>query len=148
LDVEASGYVPDSLGEAIRRLAGWYEEQTGIGVCLSLEHLPEGELSIGQRATLLRVIQEALRNVQQHASASSVLISAQNTSDTFRVHVEDDGAGFSLASVTSSYPVHGLGLAGMVERARSQGGQLLIDSEPGRGTSLTLILPLGTPRVD
>jgi signal transduction histidine kinase len=150
LDAGASGYVPenDSLAEAISCLADWYEEQTGIEVGLNLEHLPESELSTGQRGTLLRILQEALRNVQQHASASCILIWAQNSADAVRVRVEDDGVGFNLSRVTSEYPLEGLGLAGMVEGARAEGGQLLIDSKPGRGTSLTLILPLGTPRED
>jgi signal transduction histidine kinase len=148
LDAGARGLASDydSLSEAVGYLAGWYEEQTGVDVSLDLERLPEGELSSGQRETLLRIIQEALRNAHQHASASRVLIWAENSQGSLQVHVEDDGVGFSLASVTSDYPLQGLGLAGMVERARAEGGQLLIESEPGRGTRLTLILPLGRPR--
>jgi signal transduction histidine kinase len=147
LDAGASGGAPDddSLGEALSYLASWYEEQTGIEVVLDLEHLAESELSSGQRGTLLRIIQEALRNVHQHASASRALIRAANSKDSLQLHIEDDGVGFSLASVTSEYPHRGLGLAGMVERAQAYGGHLLIESEPGRGTSLILILPLGIP---
>jgi signal transduction histidine kinase len=135
----------DNLGEALSYLASCYEEQTGIEVVLDLGRLPEHELSGGQKGTLRRIVQEALRNVHQHASASRVVISAANSEDSLRVRIEDDGAGFSLASVTSEYPRRGLGLAGMVERAQAYGGRLLIESEPGRGTSLTLTLPLEIP---
>jgi signal transduction histidine kinase len=145
LDAGASGCAQDddSLSEAISYLADWYEQQAGIEVSLNLERLPESKLSGGQRGTILRIIQEALRNVHQHASASRVLIRAANSTDGLQVHIQDDGVGFCLDSVTSDYPLQGLGLAGMVERARVEGGQLLIESEPGLGTSLTLILPLG-----
>jgi len=144
LDTVAGGGTSDedSLGEALSYLASWYEEQTGIEVVLDLERLPDNELSSGQRGTLRRIVQEALRNVHQHASASRVVISAANSEGSLQVRVEDDGVGFSLASVTSEYPRRGLGLAGMVERARAYGGQLLIESEPGTGTSLTILLPL------
>jgi signal transduction histidine kinase len=147
LDAGAGGCLPedDSLRETLSCLADGYEEQTGIGVSLNLEYLPEGKLSTSQRGTLLRIIEEALRNAQQHASASRVLIWAQNATDTLWLHVEDNGVGFSLGSVMSEYPLRGLGLAGMVEGARAEGGQLIIDSRPGKGTSLTLVLPLGTP---
>jgi len=149
LDTVAGGGTSDEdgLGEALSYLASWYEEQTGIEVVLDLERLPDNELSSGQRGTLRRIVQEALRNVHQHACASRVVISAANNEGSLQVRVEDDGVGFSLASVTSEYPRRGLGLAGMVERARAYGGQLLIESEPGTGTSLTLLLPLDIPAV-
>jgi len=81
LDAVGSGGAPDddSLSEAIGYLAGWYEDQTGIEVSLNLERLPESQLSSGQKGTLVRIIQEALRNVHQHASASCVLIWAANS---------------------------------------------------------------------
>jgi signal transduction histidine kinase len=80
LDAGASGCTPDddSLSEAISCLAGWCEEQTGIEVGLKLERLPESQLSSGERGTIVRIIQEALRNVHQHATASRVLIWADS----------------------------------------------------------------------
>lgn len=147
LDAGASdrGRDGDSLGEAIRHLARRYEEQTGIEVSFGFERFPEDQLSGRQRETVLRIIQEALRNVHQHASASRVLIQAANRKDSLQMRIEDDGVGFGLASVMSDYPVRGLGLAGMVEGARAEGGQLVIESECGKGTTLTLSLPLGMP---
>lgn len=80
LDAVGSGGAPDddSLSEAIGYLAGWCEEQTSIEVSLKLERLPESQLSSGERGTLVRIIQEALRNVRQHATASRVLIWADS----------------------------------------------------------------------
>lgn len=81
LDTGASGCTPDDdrLNEAISCLAGWDEEQTDIEVSLKLERLPESQLSSGERGTFLRIIQEALRNAHQDASASCVLIWAANS---------------------------------------------------------------------
>jgi signal transduction histidine kinase len=136
-----------SLGGALLRFARDWEEQTGVEARVDLPQLPESRLGGEQGEALIYIVAEALRNTDQHAQASCVTIRAEDNAETLRVLVQDDGVGFDLTSVTAAYPRQGLGLAGMRERARWAGGELLIRSEPARGTTLTLVLPLmGLPR--
>ncbi|MBI4169189.1 MAG: sensor histidine kinase, partial [Acidobacteria bacterium] len=59
-----------------------------------------------------------------------------------RCTVKDDGRGFDLQAVLNRRGERGLGLIGMRERLSALGGQLTIDSAPGRGTDLRIIIPL------
>ena len=131
-----------SLRGTVLRFARDWEEQTGIRVSLDLKHLPEGRLGGEQGEALIHVVTEALRNTDRHARAARATIRAERKTEFLRVFVQDDGVGFDPNSVTADYPRRGLGLAGMRERAQGAGGELLIESEPGRGTTLTLIFPL------
>jgi signal transduction histidine kinase len=130
------------LREAVGHLAHECEGQSDIAVSLDLGHLPERRLSEEKTSAILSIVEEALRNTCHHTRASSVLIRAEKNADSLRVHIEDDGAGFDVSSVIADYPRRGLGLAGMWERAQGAGGQLTIKSAPGRGTGVTLTLPL------
>ena len=144
LVVESPSLLADgeSLGKAIECFAREYERETGIVVTLDLGRLPEDKMCREQRAAVLRIVQEALRNTSRHSQASRVQIRAADETETLRVSIEDDGDGFHLPRVTAGYPHQGLGIAGMRERAWAVGGQLVIESEPGRGTSMALSLPL------
>jgi two-component system sensor histidine kinase UhpB len=88
-----------------------------------------------------RIAQEALTNVLKHASAAHVRIAFDCSGPQARLSVTDDGRGFDpeLAR-TSGHP--GLGLFGMEERAALVDGHLTIDSAPGRGTTVAVIVPL------
>jgi signal transduction histidine kinase len=87
---------------------------------------------------LFRITQEALTNVARHAAASlvEVRLRAQNGRIELRVH--DDGRGFLPSSVTDR---PSLGLLGIEERARRLGGTAAIESVPGQGTTLVVVLP-------
>jgi hypothetical protein len=131
---------------AVLRFADKCREQNGVRVSLDLRCLPESRLHIEQGAALVHIVGEALRNAHQHACATCVTIWAEDSGESLQVFIEDDGVGFDVHSVTADYPRRGLGLAWMRERARGAGGELLIESEPGRGTILTLVLPLWSIR--
>jgi len=89
---------------------------------------------------LFRIAQEALTNVTRHASASQAMISLSFETRQVRLALQDEGVGFNPDE--SLKPPHGWGLAGMRERAESVGGQFRIDSAPGRGTLVEVIVPL------
>ena len=85
-----------------------------------------------------RVVQESLTNVVRHSGAARVTVLVEHQEGALRAVVADDGAGFDPAAVRAS-----LGLRGMEERAALVGGALVLDSEPGCGTTVTLEIPLG-----
>ncbi len=87
-----------------------------------------------------RIIQEALTNVVRHARADEATIRLWVNADRLCLQVEDRGVGFDVE--TASRSGRSSGLSGMQERAALLGGQLAIDSAPGKGTQLTAELPL------
>lgn len=95
-------------------------------------------LSMQQRLALYRIAQEALRNVERHAAATEVAISLRREGRALRLEIRDDGRGFEAAGPRQG----GVGLASMEERARLAGGEFRVESGPGRGTSLTVVLPI------
>ncbi|HET9014670.1 MAG TPA: sensor histidine kinase [Thermomicrobiaceae bacterium] len=100
-----------------------------------------------QELTAFRVIQESLQNVHRHARASRVAVSITSRTDVLIVRVRDDGDGFRAASVHPTAS-GGLGLAGMRERAEVIGGKLRVRSAPGKGTEVTLEIPLVSATID
>jgi PAS domain S-box-containing protein len=92
---------------------------------------------------IYRVFQEALANVGKHARAANVSAKVQLEADTVSFIIEDDGRGFDLKSARAKEdPERGLGLVTMDERARMLRGSLEIKSGAGKGTRVTLIVPL------
>jgi two-component system sensor histidine kinase UhpB len=82
-----------------------------------------------------RVAQEALSNAVRHSGAKHIRVRIMLNADGFELRVSDDGAGFDLNSIDG-----GLGLSGMRERALLVGAELSIDSRPGLGTRIRLLL--------
>jgi two-component system sensor histidine kinase DegS len=78
--------------------------------------------------------------VHKHAHASAVGIAWSRTNDSWVLHVTDDGMGFDL--VKAARHKKSVGLLSMRERAELIGGSLQIQSTPGKGTAVTLLLPV------
>ena len=127
----------DDLGlvPALRWQAREVAKRTGMKVRVLAEDMADN-LPDEQSTCIYRVVQEALNNSVRHAHARSVRIQVWGGAANVRLAIEDDGYGFDARQA------HGLGLAGMAERVRNAGGQLQIDSTAGRGTTLSVILPL------
>ena len=115
-----------------------FARQASIPVGVKLGEIPEPvppETALG----LLRVTQEALRNVGRHAKARTVDVALRPLDGGLQLAVHDDGVGFD-AALQRATP-H-LGLASMRERVQLLGGELDIDSAPGRGTTVLVWVPL------
>lgn len=114
--------------------------RTKIPCEFSEQGLPD-DLPDSHKTCIYRIVQEALRNCETHAAASSVRISIRHAQQRLTVEVEDDGRGFEAISKKDGR-VSGLGIMGMCERAAMLGGTLHVRSLPGIGTRVTLSLPL------
>jgi two-component system sensor histidine kinase UhpB len=117
-----------------------FAARTGVEVRISTEGeaqtLPEDV-----QTAVYRIVQEALANVGRHAGATAVSLEMEVEDERLELRIRDDGAGFDPTAVVggaSEGPGAGLGLSGMVERARLAGGELDIRSAPGGGTTVTL----------
>ena len=95
------------------------------------------------------MVQEALSNAARHSGASKILVDLEAFKyGGVELRVIDDGRGFDPAQKKNGAPkpisdgrVGGLGLDGMTERARLVGGDLQVESQPGRGTKIRLYIP-------
>lgn len=88
------------------------------------------------------IVQEAVGNAKKHAQANTIWITAKKTTEGLVLSVRDDGRGFDVDSTESEYAQRGsLGLLNMKERAELCQGKLAIDSKPGKGTIVTLVIP-------
>jgi len=123
------------LAAALEWQANQVSRSTGVRIKLMADALP-GELPEEHKICIFRIVQEALNNVCRHARASSVDIALVAADSRISVTIRDDGRGFRTPRTG------GLGLIGMYERADSLGGSLTVNSEPGQGTSIEVILPL------
>ena len=88
---------------------------------------------------LYRVTEESLRNIQRHSGASSVQVRLAATDEGMRLSISDDGVGFDISQVQ---PARGVGLLSMEERVRLLKGSLRIESRPGGGTELEVLVPV------
>ncbi|OLD10162.1 MAG: hypothetical protein AUJ06_02670 [Chloroflexi bacterium 13_1_40CM_3_70_6] len=127
------------LAEAMRNYASEWETRCGIKVASRLDTVDTG-LTPMQELALYRVMQEALQNVHKHAQASTVGIAWSRANQSWALHVTDDGQGFDL--VKAARHKKSVGLLAMRERAELIGGTLQIQSTPGKGTAVTLLLPM------
>jgi two-component system sensor histidine kinase UhpB len=134
----------DDLGllPALRWYVKRYETRTGIQVGLEVIGL---EVRLPERieTVIYRVVQEALTNVARHARAARVDVHLQQRDSVVEALIEDNGSGFDPAEVAGrEAQERGVGLVGMRERIGAVGGTLEIKSHPGKGTRLTIELPL------
>lgn len=127
-----------SLEGALERLA---ESTEGISTQVSVDGQVR-QLPMKQEATLLRIAQGALGNVAKHSRASRCRITLTYAPDEVRLDVVDNGQGFDPAQVAAKPSGLGhIGLQAMRQRAEELGGELEVESAPGRGTAVSVALP-------
>ena len=127
------------LDATVRWLAAQHQQQTGIAtqVVGHLHDVPP-DLAIA----CFRVVQEALTNVVRHARARHVWIELSQRESALALVVRDDGVGFDVSSTLAQAAALGhLGLLGMRERVQILGGSLVVESPPGQGTRVHIVLP-------
>ncbi len=136
----------DDLGLAatLRWYAG--ELQSQVKLSVGIELIGEEQGLSGEAATaLFRITQEALNNVVKHARTNSASVRVEYLPEYVSLVVRDRGIGFDPTTVRDAeHP--SWGLLGMQERAALLGGQLALDTAPGKGTCVSVIIPLRPER--
>jgi two-component system sensor histidine kinase DegS len=134
------------LDDALRDSASAISQRSGLPIELRLE-AAGNHLHAAARTVVLRVAQEALRNIAKHASASRAWIHtsegvAPDGSPTWVLEVGDDGRGFDYTTVTANPNRRHFGLRFMRERAELLGSSLAIESHHAAGTVVRLTIAL------
>ncbi len=126
------------LGETIKWRARQFQERTGIIVHCDCDQ-ESVDLSGEQSTAVFRIFQEAMTNILRHAQATRVDIQLDQENGELILTISDNGRGITN---DESLGQHTLGLLGMRERARLVGGKIDITGSDGKGTMLTVRIPI------
>jgi signal transduction histidine kinase len=139
-DLAHAPATPDAIAAGLGELTRRFSEETGRDVRFDVERAgPCGPLPDEAGQHLEQILREALSNTARHAGACRVRVSLVLAPDELDLVVADDGCGSGPAPSDEG---PGQGLRNMRERARRLGGRLVVESDHGGGTRVTLAIPL------
>lgn len=132
----------DTLGlvPSIENLIAQVKDSSGLAITFFHKGI-SGKLKNEKELALYRILQEALTNIMKHASARAVHVTLIRKENSILLTIEDDGKGFEYRRLTSSEKGP-LGIMIMRERAVQVGGNVNIDSRPGKGTHVAARVPV------
>ena len=133
----------ESLLNELTVLVERFRHDTGIDARL-VSNVDEVQTPARLSTELTRIVQEALVNVRKHAGARNVVVRITRGDDRWTLSIDDDGRGFAFSGRLTQEELdrQRRGPVVIKERVRAIGGELSIDSEPGRGSRLTIVWPL------
>jgi len=124
-----------NLADVLKEYAIEWAHRSGIEIEVNIQE--QGPLSLEIEQTLYRIAQEALANVARHSAANHVDLLLSDEPGVVTMEIADDGCGFDPRGEHA-----GMGLVSMRERAEVLNGEVVIESEPGRGTHISVTLPV------
>jgi PAS domain S-box-containing protein len=128
---------------ALPRLCAENIEHYNIPTGFESEGSPPSHYPPEVETALYRIAQEALSNLGKHSQASKGTVKIAHTKESVSLEISDNGAGFNQAEVAAQRTAGAhLGLVSMNERATLLGGTFSVDSQPGRGTTIRVEIPL------
>lgn len=133
----AHARLPDAIGDVARR---WSEVNQVEAVLTTTGDARPVHTDV--EVALLRTAQEALANVAKHARAGRVALTLSYMEDLVTLDVLDDGVGFLPDAHRAESAGGGFGLVGMRQRVQRLAGRLDVESEPGGGTAITVMVPV------
>jgi PAS domain S-box-containing protein len=128
------------LGAAAGTFCKEISAHHGLQIEFGQENVP-ARLPREVAINLFRVLQEALSNAVKHSGASRYAVSLRATDAELQLEVVDDGKGFDTAT---AFATAGLGLVSMQERLSQLNGLVVVDSTPGKGTTVRAVVPLAS----
>ena len=133
-----------SLRASTKRLIDAFQKESGVAITMmsdpSVEFPAKGEV----KGQLLKIAREALHNVYKHSQATHVLFSMERKNGDLHLSVDDNGRGYDFSGkfgLDELDALH-LGPRSVKQRVRSLGGSLSVESNPGHGSNLHVIVPL------
>ena len=140
-DLSPPGLYELGLGAALQWLSACMRSRDQLQVDLRVQ-VDDSALDLDLRIVAFKLIRELLRNVVKHSGANSARVMVAMTADRLSINVADAGVGFKWELSHFETRAEGLGLWSVVERVREAGGEMRVESAPGRGCSVSVMLPL------
>lgn len=132
----------EGLVAALNQYAENLQENDGLPIKVLAENYQD-RLDSETQGVVFAILEEAINNARKHAQASSIRVHLRVEDDLFVGQVVDNGCGFDVEAVERNYGSRGsLGMINLRERAALVGGNLNVESSPGRGTRITLLVPV------
>jgi signal transduction histidine kinase len=130
------------LAAALEHYAERVQQTDNIEVQVTAAGFEKRPVPLVEGATFF-IVEEAINNAKKHADPQHIWVNLESRNGELFAQVRDDGRGFDVAEVESSYEARSsLGLVNMRERARLINGRLTIESQPLQGTTVTLTAPM------
>ena len=132
-----------SLSASLSRMTEQFQRDTGIAATFtSAEFNDPAQTEVSLE--LLQIVRETLNNIHKHSGASRVALTLGKNSGKLEVRAEDNGGGFPFSGVFTLEELELLrtGPVSIKRRVRMLGGELMLDSRPGHGSSLEIRVPL------
>jgi two-component system, chemotaxis family, CheB/CheR fusion protein len=139
LDISPPALAAGGLADGVQWLADQMQEAHGLHVDV---HDASGDAQESEdvRTLILESLRELLFNIVKHAELAEAVVEIERVEGRIVVHVSDEGPGFRAVEPMAR-SLRGFGLANVAERLRLLGGDMRIDSAPGRATRITLVAP-------
>jgi signal transduction histidine kinase len=144
LVLETQGLTP-----ALQQFAEKMKDTHDLNVVVQAQQGVDELLESYQQGVLFYIVEEAVGNARKHANAAHIWVRLYRRERFVIVEVQDDGVGFDVDATTSSYEKRGsLGMVNMRERAALAEGTLHVESAQGKGTQISVIVPVKAPSPD
>jgi signal transduction histidine kinase len=142
----------DGLAAALLAMADKMRDTFGQNVAVEADPEVEERMEAGKQTMVFYLAEEAVNNARKHAQASLVTVRLRfllKDPEVAQLEVVDNGVGFEVGRVNTAYEKRGsLGMVNLRERTELISGVLNIDSAPGRGTCVSVLIPLTEEAVD
>ena len=140
------------LGAAVRSMADKMHETYNQAVLVDISEQAQSQLDLGKQGVIFYIIEEAVSNARKHANAANIFVRLRQVDQgVLLLEIEDDGVGFDVAAVNRSYDKRSsasLGMVNLRERAELVNGLLNVESTQGKGTKVSVYLPLTEEAAD
>ncbi|MFQ5923418.1 MAG: histidine kinase [Anaerolineales bacterium] len=133
----------EGLRAALKDLSRKFDEMHGQTVHVDIDPRIESTMEVGKQGVIFFIVEEAVNNARKHARAEHIWVRLKPDGEMALLEVEDNGVGFDVAEVQDNYEQRGsLGMINLHERAEMVHGILRIDSARGRGTRISVRVPM------
>ena len=132
------------LNAALQAMAEKMRETFTQNVVINVDESVLENMEMGKQGVIFYIIEEAVNNARKHANAFHIWVRLRTfETDIALLEIEDDGLGFDVAAVNKNYDNRGsLGMINLRERTELVNGAIKLESAPGRGTKITILVPL------
>jgi signal transduction histidine kinase len=138
------------LAAALESMAEKMRDTFNQKVIIQVDAEMVSQIDIGKQGVIFYLAEEAVTNARKHAEAENIWVRLKNIGDDLAMlEIEDDGKGFDYHAASANYEQRGsMGMVNMRERAELVNGLLKIESTPGKGTRIRVVIPLSEEAAD